>query len=359
MRQWIDRWLSRFASGVEWAREQWYRHGRSSDLAELCEQWAALLEAGLPADTSLRHVNRPLGRRCGVWTAAALEALEGGKPIAPAWSRLAPPLLAAFLAAGEASGRIADMLALWAAHERGRRTWFGRFARTLSYPLLLTATTMGALLFCGQVVTPALEQVFRQMQVAPPASFRWVQAGLRALPTALAAGSFIAALSGWVVWYRGRVRFQQGGGVRLPVIGSVLRTAKTGTFCVWLDVMLSAGLPVVDALQAIAQSLAPLWMRVRAEQIWQRILEGQTLAEAFAGDWDPLLPMLLHTAEATGDTPQALRRMSRYAERDLTRRLERWARWSEPVFTILTAGLVGVTLYAVLVPMYEVVNVIA
>ena len=155
---------------------------------------------------------------------------------------------------GEAAGRLDETLLRWAEFASLREGLRARVVGALVYPAVVLATVGGVVAFLLAFIVPKMVRIFashgaelpwQTVKVLQASSlvlwpWTWVALGLATLLGALALRSEGARLA-----LEGLLR-------RLPVVGGLLRSWATATFCGFCSVFLRGGLTVPRALELCA-----------------------------------------------------------------------------------------------------------
>ena len=252
-------------------------------------QFAAVVEAGISLDSALSDLAegetyRPLSCRIEAVRrhVAAGEALHA----ALAAGHLAGAMEQALLAAGEESGRLGESLALLAQVCERQERLRGRILSAMVYPGFV-------LCFSGAVVTvmfywvlPRFREVFARMNMEMPPLTKLLF-GLSEHFPALALGLLFGLLAGGALWTGLRriaaVRvWTDLIRLKLPVAGRLIRCASLSRGLRSLGVMLSAGEPMLRALELAADAAGNAAVAAAFLKLRQAALEGTSLSKAAA-----------------------------------------------------------------------------
>jgi general secretion pathway protein F len=98
--------------------------------------------------------------------------------------------------------------------------------------------------------------------------------------------------------------------LRLPLLGRLIRGYNAARFGGTLAMLAGAGVPILKALQAAAETLGNRAMRHDALDALVQVREGAPLASALAGKkrFPGLLAMFARLGEQTGQLPRMLDR---------------------------------------------------
>jgi general secretion pathway protein F len=151
-----------------------------------------------------------------------------------------------------------------------------------------------------------------------------------------------------------RERFDAGW-LKLPVIGRLARGYNAARFAGTLAMLAGAGVPILKALQAAAETLGNRAMRVDALDALVLVREGAPLASAIGQKkrFPGLLGMFARLGEQTGQLPQMLQRAATQLSAEVQRRAMQLATLLEPVLIIGMGLMVMLIVLAVLLPIIQ------
>jgi type II secretory pathway component PulF len=229
---------------------------------------------------------------------------------------------------------------------------------SLLYPvvvLTLAAGLFGVLIF---MVLPQFEQIFTDFNMRLPMLTEGVlmvgrnPVPLVVVPIALAAGLVLA----WAL-LRATPRGRQTWArliYSVPVIGTLVRSARLAAFADLLAVLVEYELPLPEAFRMAGEASSDPLMAGRAWLIHTRLNQGMALGAAVRGQG--LLPewvaWMAGAGEMRGTLAGALRQIAAVYRRQVEARSS-LLRSVLPAFMIIStaAGLVGVFALAVMLPM--------
>ncbi len=117
----------------------------------------------------------------------------------------------------------------------------------------------------------------------------------------------------------------------------------------------AAGVPILKALQAAADTLSNRAMRADALQALALVREGAPLASALAHKqrFPPLLGMFARLGEQTGQLPVMLDRAANQLRAEVQRRAMQLATLLEPLLIVAMGMVVMLIVLAVLLPIIQ------
>ena len=146
-----------------------------------------------------------------------------------------------------------------------------------------------------------------------------------------------------------RERFDAGW-LNLPLIGRLSRGYNAARFAGTLAMLAGAGVPILKALQAAAETLSNRAMRADAMDALVQVREGAPLASALAGKkrFPGILAMFSRLGEQTGQLPTMLERAAKQLSAEVQRRAMQMATILEPLLIVGMGGVVMLIVLAVL-----------
>lgn len=265
----------------------------------------------------------------------------------------------ASVAAGEASGRLADVLDRLAKMERANVRLLATRRTLLAYPIVLAAVSVLVILGLMFFVLPQFAGVFSQFEMPLPAlteGLLRLSAELRSrwwLWLALAA----AAVAGWKAFRRsaaGRAWLDQAM-LQARLVGPVVRALLAGRTFRLLGIMIESGVPLVEALRLARSSIENTLFRGLFDRLEDDVLNGRGLTDALASA--PFLPPgaaeMVATAERTGTLGMVTQTLGEYYEEEGETRLRELATLVEPIIVVVMGAVVACVVLAVMLPMFE------
>ncbi len=355
MKNFFEKSAQSLVIGYHAVRTGWNQH----EFAELADHLSTLLDAGLPVMEGIEHMSRRRNRRLTQKILVhTMKCLHAGKPISLAWEPYITPIFMSMLLSGEKSGQLESVLKKYADQRRELHMWKSQILRLLSYPILLSVMTTTLLIYVATVVLPMFRDMYAQLGFRGSVETNEIFHVLRELPIELLVPIciFIAVCLFMIFVSK---RFKQ---VRFALFRWVpgmrfARLLRTRTFSIHMSLLLSAGVPLVHALGVIQTSRKPRWLARTAAVSLQQVLLGQPPNHVLSDGMDEVLAIFLHTAEKTGDLAGAFEHTETYATKRLEKSMQRFARVLEPTLLMIMGLVVGLTMYAVFIPMYDFINV--
>jgi general secretion pathway protein F len=263
------------------------------------------------------------------------------------------------VAAGEQSGAQGAVLERLADDLEERQALRAKLIGASLYPAIVSLIALVIVVFLVTYVVPQVAGVFSTRKQALPllttlmlglSAFVRQWGWLLALGLAGAATALALALRNEAF----RLRFDAGW-LRLPLLGRLARGYNAARFAGTLAMLAGAGVPILKALQAAAETLHNRALRADAMDALVQVREGAPLAAALAAKkrFPGLLPMFARLGEQTGELPHMLERAARQLSTEVQRRSMALATILEPLLIVVMGAAVMVIVLAVLQPIIQ------
>jgi type II secretory pathway component PulF len=361
-----------FPLDVSLAREERRRGGRggmtlvarAADVAECVATLASLLEAGLPLDRALEIAQRGAARSdVAEALETALRRVREGARLSMSledYPRLFPGVAVGLVRAADQGGDLPVALRRLADHLESTVRLRARITSALTYPILLMAAGVVALVVLVFYVLPRFVSLLSDAGSAIPTSTRLLLATsawlTRLWPVLVVL--LLGAAIGWVRWRatpNGRER-SDAWLLRLPLVGDLRSEQACARVARSLATLLTGGLPLVPAVEIALEAAGDAAIRADLHEVRDALQRGISLSLALARSprVPPLMIRLVEVGEETGRLEQLLDRAAAMMEEDLQRRVERLIALVEPALIALFGLVIGFVALALLQAIYGV-----
>jgi general secretion pathway protein F len=334
-----------------------------SERAVWTRQLAGLVGSGLPVERALAALSEEADDDKQRHLLAAIRAdINSGSTLGRALAQFPqefPAIDRAVIAAGEQSGHLSDVLNQLANDLEDQQVLRAKLLSASLYPAIVSLVALAIVIFLVTSVVPQVAGVFagtkRQLPgltVAMLAISDFVRTWGWFMVLLLAGGmlAFRVAMRQAAL----RLRFDAAW-LRLPLIGRLARSYNSARFASTLAMLTAAGVPILKALQAAADTLSNQALRADALEALVRVREGAPLGTALAQNarFPGLLSMFARLGEQTGQLPVMLQRAATQLSGEVQRRAMALATVLEPLLIVAMGGMVMLIVLAVLMPIMQ------
>ena len=332
-------------------------------LAIWTRQIAGLVSSGLPLERALTALSEESDDERQRNLVAALRAeVNGGTAFATALAqhpREFSTTYCAVVGAGEHSGNLGLVLERLADDLEQSQALKSQLIGAALYPAIVTLVAITIVMFLLGYVVPQVAEVFAGSKRALPlltvimlglGNFVRNQGWLMLIALILIAGCARLAWASAAF----REKFDSAW-LNLPVLGKLSRGYNAARFASTLAMLAAAGVPILKALQAAADTLSNRAMRADALDALVLVREGAPLASAMAQKkrFPGLLAMFARLGEQTGQLPLMLERAARQLGTEVQRRSMQLATLLEPLLIVTMGLVVMLIVLAVLLPIIQ------
>ena len=335
----------------------------TSQRAVWTRQLAGLVSSGLPIERALSALSEESEHDKQRQLMAAIRAeVNSGSSLGRALGMHPgefPAIDRAVIAAGEESGHLGDVLNQLANDLEDQQLLRSKLMSASLYPAIVSLVALAIVIFLITSVVPQVAGVFagtkRQLPfltVAMLGLSDFVRAWGWLVLLAIAAGAFGLRLALKQTAFR--LKFDAAW-LRLPLVGRLARGYNSARFASTLAMLTAAGVPILKALQAAADTLSNQALRADALEALVRVREGAPLGTALAQNarFPGLLSMFARLGEQTGQLPVMLQRAATQLSSEVQRRAMALATVLEPLLIVGMGGMVMLIVLAVLMPIME------
>ena len=335
----------------------------TTGLAVWTRQLAGLVGSGLPLERALTALSDEAeDPRQRELVAHLRSEVNAGSPFARALGsaeREFDDVYRGVVAAGEQSGALGQVLERLADDLEERQALKAKLIGATLYPAIVSVIALVIVIFLVTYVVPQVASVFTSSKRALPvltvamlatSSFLRSYGWLLLLALGAGVGTLLLMLRNPLF----RERFDAGW-LNLPLIGRLARGYNAARFAGTLAMLAGAGVPILKALQAAAETLSNQAMRADALDALVRVREGAPLAAALASKkrFPGLLAMFARLGEQTGQLPEMLDRAAKQLATEVQRRALQMATILEPLLIVAMGGVVMLIVLAVLLPIIQ------
>lgn len=337
------------------------------DLITLFYQTEQLTGSGVPLLDGLRDLRDSLPegalRRL---VADLIERIQAGSQLSVAMAahpEVFTRAMRSLIEAGEVSGALPLVLRRLTENLKWEDELVAQTRKLLTYPAFALTVVMGVTLFLVIWLVPQLAKLIQTMGQPLPAptlamlaladffTHRWY------VPPLVIAGVVVGVRAYAGMGEAQRVNLDRLK-LRIPVIGPILERISLVRFTSAFAMMYSAGIPVIDATRVLEASTGNRVISQAIAQARDEILNGRAIADSFQGTglFPPLVVRMLRVGESTGALDRALENVAYFYNREVQEGVQRVQALIEPTLTLVMGGVLGLIMYSVLGPIFDVIS---
>jgi type IV pilus assembly protein PilC len=332
------------------------------ELMHLSRQLAAFIRAGVPILDAIQVLTDESSSR-GVQRVMAEigEDLRSGATLSDAFERHPqdfPAFYRGILRSAELTGRldtVLDQLSVYIERDLEARR---KIKSAITYPAIIVVMSICTVVILASFVLPKFADFFESLDAELPLPTRMLMATTHFLSTfwwLLLGGAIFVTVAVFVA-----VQFDAGRMLwhktllKLPVLGETVRYAIVERYCRILSSMVSAGVPLTEAMTVARESVRNLVFDRGLRQAYDEMVRGAGLARPLQATklFPATASQMIRVGEETGSLDIQLEVAAQYFERELDYKIKKVTAIIEPAVLLFSGGLVGFVAIALVSAMY-------
>ena len=262
--------------------------------------------------------------------------------------------------AGEDAGVLEDVLGRIAEYLEKMEAIKSRIKKALLYPAIVLLVAFGVTTFILIFVIPTFEDLFKSFGAELPAFTQFVMDISHFFQEYWWAvfGAFIIAFIGFQQLRRRSSKFQAAFDqfvLRLPVFGKILHVAATARFARTLSTMFESGVPLVEALEAVAGATGNGVYEKAVLEVRDAVAIGQQMNFAMRQTnlFEHMVIQMVAIGEDSGSLGSMLAKVADFYEEELDALISTLTTLIEPILMMFLAVIVGSLVIAMYLPIFK------
>lgn len=339
-----------------------------AELALVTRQLASLSQSGLPLEEALLAVSQQNDqpRTKSILLGVRGKVMEG-HTLADGLAEFPqafPELYRATIAAGEQSGHLDVVLERLADYTEARQELRQRITNAMIYPSALIVMAIAIISFMLATVVPRIVDVFENTAAELPALTRGMIATSDFLRDHWLLLLIGIAAAGYGLWWllkrEGPRRRYHRLLLSLPISGRLTRGINTARFTRTFSILAGSGVPILEAMKISAEVIENLPMRDAVNEAAIRVREGGSISRSLETSklFPPMMIHLISSGEAGGRLEEMLGRAANGQEREVDGLIATMLGILQPLLIVIMGGVVLTIVLAILMPIFEINNLI-
>lgn len=341
----------------------------AKSLALTCQQFSIILKAGLPlVQTVDLAVEQCADRELARLLQQVSEDVSGGWSLGYSFEQrganLLPLTFRETIRVGEETGDLLSAFSRMAEYFQRINKTHNHLVSALTYPAFVLAVAAVVIVVIMIYAVPTFTSTFLSLGVDLP----WVTRALIAMSGFFR--KYTLVLTALIALAVALLRFYgntEKGGLRLarmqlhiPILGGVVRMANASQFAHTMSALLSAGMPVLQAIDAAGRTMENRAMSREVLEALPAIEGGKSLGESlhFAKELPEMLVRMTAAGETAGSTEAILQVLAEYYDNEADVRIRRALSLLEPAIIVVLSIFVVFILLAVYLPMFSMYSAI-
>ena len=342
---------------------------KAKDLNFFLMQLSTYVKSGIPLLDSMEILSRQAKNKSIQMTYQKIVFdLSRGVPFSECLEnrgKVFPKMLINMLKTSEMTGDLTGVLDDMAAYYKRQDSNRKQIINAMTYPSVLFVFAIAVLTFVITYVVPSFTSMYAStgsslpkitliiMNISNFVTKNWIY---------IIAIILVVVLT-FVILYKTSKTFKYGMQyftMHIPVVKDIIKYNQLVTFTSTFSTLIKHDVFITDSMEILS--------KITENEIYKKIIndaisnlsKGNGISVAFKGNWafpETAYEMLL-TGEKTGKLGEMMEHVSEYYQEEQTNIITRLKSLIEPFMIIMLAGLVGIILLAVVVPMFNIYSTI-
>jgi len=338
----------------------------AKNLAVFTRQFSVMIDAGLPLVQCLDILgNQEEDKNFAAVILQTRTDVESGASLADAMRKHPKTfdgLFTNMIAAGEAGGILDTILKRLATYIEKAVKLAGQVKSAMIYPIavvVIAGLVVGVILW---KVIPTFAALFSGLGAELPLPTRVVIAMSNNLVQFfpflfVGAGLAVYAFKQYYSTDSGR-RVVDGGMLKAPVLGTIMRKIAVARFCRTLSTLISSGVPILDGLEITAKTSGNSIVEDAVMVTRKSIERGETISAPLKETqvFPPMVTQMISVGEATGALDTMLAKIAEFYEEEVDTAVAGLLTLLEPIMIAILGIVVGGIVIAMYMPIFDLIS---
>lgn len=332
------------------------------DFALFCHQFSSINGAGVSVvDSFMMLADQTENEALAAAIKEVHTSISKGETLANSMrkqSGVFPEMLVNMVDAGETSGSLDKAFDRMAVQFEKDAALQQAVKKAITYPIILLVVMAGVIFVVMTFVIPTFMNMFADLDVEMPAitmavihisdffvAWWWLMLIL-----------IIGIIFGWKAYAstESGKEVTSSLALKLPVLGPVKTKSACARLGRTLCTLLSAGVPMVDAIEITGRSMENLLYKRAMKEAKEQVMRGVPLSKPLksCGLFPSMVIHMVAIGEETGNIEKMLENVANYYEDDVQLATEQMMTILEPAIIVVMAVVVGFLVIAILSPMF-------
>lgn len=354
---------SEAAKSEDWLEKLTRRPVDPEDLMIFSRQMYTLNKAGVPILRAFSGLEASTDKPAMAELLKDIRAsLDQGRELAAAMARhqeIFGAFYIAMIRVGEMTGRLTEVFLRLNEHLEFEQDVRARIKQAVRYPIFVMIAMAVAIVILNLFVIPVFAKVFAGFNAELPLITR----GLLGFSAWMVKWWPLLIVGGIAVWMGVRAYLRTPDGryrwdarkLKLPIVGDIILKATLARFARSFALSSQSGVPLVQALTVVAQTVDNAYIGLRIEQMRDGIERGESISRCAAatGVFTPVVLQMINVGEETGELDNLLFEIAGMYERETDYNIKGLSAAIEPILLTIVGVLVLLLALGVFLPLWN------
>ncbi|HZY56260.1 MAG TPA: type II secretion system F family protein, partial [Rubrobacteraceae bacterium] len=339
------------------------------DLAIFSRQFATMINSGLSLLRTLNILAEQTENTMLAKTIGTLrDDVERGSSLSASMSKhpkVFSNLYVAMVRAGETGGQLDTVLARVADNFEADYKLRQKVKSAMTYPVVV-AGIAGILLTVMLIfIVPTFAGMFTSLGGELPLPTKILMT-LSEQARILVPLAIVGAIAGRIFYKRARLASEEFRlrsdrlKLKIPIFGQLFQKVAVSRFTRTLGLLLRAGVPVLQALDIVAESTGNQVLARAAVSVKESVRSGESMSSPLSKQdvFPPMVVQMIAVGEDTGALDAMLDKIADFYDQEVESTTEALTSLIEPLMIAVLGGIVGAMVIALYMPMFKIFELI-
>ncbi|MGL6177422.1 MAG: type II secretion system F family protein [Vibrionaceae bacterium] len=338
------------------------------EMAMFCRQLGGMFRAGVPVLQAIHTLWQSCSNpKLKVALQKVEQELIAGQTLSAAMAqqkKIFGDLMVAMVQVGESTGRLDTVMLTLSRHFLQEINASRQVRSAVRYPFFVFLAMIVALwLLYGQVLPVFVNLYKRNNAQLPPLTNFLLELGNAVEAHGVLAGALLVLLVACAIFWSstasGRLSLDKLR-LRLPIFGALQQRVLMGRFAQVLAMMISAGIPFIQALDLAANALDNRYLQAKMARVRVRIENGASLSESSMQEklFLPLVQQMIQVGEQSGELDLLLEDVAHFYGQEVEYDFKSLTARVEPILLlVLSLSLLALAL-GIFLPIWNLADVV-
>ncbi|MDR8522155.1 type II secretion system F family protein [Shewanella fidelis] len=295
------------------------------------------------------------------------EQLTSGRPLSSAMNQhpdVFDALFVSMVHVGENTGKLEDAFIQLSGYIEREQETRRRIKSAMRYPIFVLIAIAIAMVILNIMVIPKFAEMFSRFGAELPWATKLLintsNLFVNYWPVMLVVlGASFIGIRYWHSTEKGEKQWDRWK-LNIPAVGSIIERSTLSRYCRSFSMMLSAGVPMTQALSLVADAVDNAYMHDRIVGMRRGIESGESMLRVSNNSqlFTPLVLQMVAVGEETGQIDQLLNDAADFYEGEVDYDLKNLTAKLEPILIGFVACIVLILALGIYLPMWDMLNVV-
>ena len=143
--------------------------------------------------------------------------------------------------------------------------------------------------------------------------------------------------------------------LKMPIFGKVMQKVALARMMRTLSTLFSSSVPILQAMSIVENVVENEVISKIIRESRDSLEKGRSMTEPMVNHWafPPLVTQMISIGEGTGALDEMLSKIAEFYEKEVEQVTDRLKSLIEPIMIVLLAGVVGVIVLSIMMPMFS------